>query len=53
MREQFGTVRSLMACVWHIPGIKIGKENSKEVVRVAVFRAMRERDQTTQYHEIG
>lgn len=41
-REQFGTVGSLMARVWHIPGIKIEKENSKEL-RVAVFRAMRDR----------
>lgn len=43
MREQFGTVGSLMACVWHIPGMKTGKENSKEVLRVTGFRAMRDR----------
>lgn len=41
--EQFGTVGSLTARVWHIPGIRIEKENSKELLRVAVFRAMRDR----------
>lgn len=44
MREQFGTVGSLTARVWHIPGINRGKDNSKEVLRAAVFRAMRKRE---------
>jgi len=40
MREQFGTVSFLTARVWHVPGTKTGKENSKEVLRVAVFTSM-------------
>lgn len=42
MRKWFGTVGSLGACVWHIPRIKTGKENSKEILRVSGFRAMRD-----------
>lgn len=42
MRKQFGTVGCLGACIWHIPRIKTGKGNSKEILQVAGFRAMRD-----------